>query len=299
MNCFYRAMEHYSGEFLEVDTFPVWSESRIRGRRRRGRMRPTSEAQERYNVKCAERRLVRLLHANFTEDDYAVTLTYDDEYLPETEEEIRRDLQNMLQRLRRLYAKAGVELRYVAVSALGERGGRAHHHLVISGGVDEKEILRRWRYGRRRCECLQFGADGVADLADYILKQASVWSKRWCASKNLCEPEVVREDEKVSVREAYSLANRETSPAELYRIASELWPGYVLSSVQSQNLNDVNGGAYATLRLVKATSRYVPCDYEHWGASWLRRRNCDGREKIWVPGGRFKRDRDDPGQVKM
>ena len=47
--------------------------------------------------------------------------------LPEDNEEIKRDVQNFLARVRRLYKAAGVELRYVCVSAHGKRGGRAHH----------------------------------------------------------------------------------------------------------------------------------------------------------------------------
>lgn len=301
MNCFYRAMEHYSGDFLEVDTFPVWSDVRIRGRRRRARMRPSSEAQAKYNAKCAERKLVRLIHANFTDTDYSVTLSYADEHLPDSDEALKRDVQNFLQRLRRLYAKRGAELRYICVSARGKRGGRAHHHLIISGGVELSEILAKWKKGRRRCEELQFDQDGVADLADYIIRQAEVWSKRWCASKNLVQPEITQDDDKVSVREAYSLANRETSPRELHRIASELWPGYVLVSVQSQNLNELNGGAYSTLRLIREGSRYAPLDYEHWSASWIKRAvRADGREKIWVPSGRAEAKKPRVlGQVKV
>lgn len=287
MRCFYRSLEHYCGEFLEVDGFPVWPKVYVRSRKRRAKCQPSSEAQEKYNAKCAERKLVRLIHANFTDADYSVGLDYRDECLPDTDEQIKRDAQNFLARLRRLYGKYGVELRYICVSAHGKRGGRPHHHLIISGGVPVEEIKAKWKKGRRHCEELQFDQDGVADLADYIIRQAEVWSKRWCASKNLRHPEPEQNDCKLTVRDAYTLANRESSPAELYRIASELWPEYELSSVQSQNLNEINGGAYFTLRLIRRGSKYASCDYGHWADAWLKRqKKADRREYIEVKSGR-------------
>lgn len=301
MNSFYRSLEHYCGDFLEVDGFPVWTDVPLRGRKRRAKCRPSSEAQAKYNEKCAKRKLVRLIHANFTDVDYSIGLDYRDECLPETDEEIKRDVQNFLSRLRRLYAKRGVEFKYICVSAHGKRGGRPHHHLIVSGGVPVEEIKAKWKKGRRHCEELQFDQDGVADLADYIIRQAEVWSKRWCASKGLVHPEPEPDDCKLTVRDAYTLANRESSPAELYRITSELWPDYELSSVQSQNLNEINGGAYFTLRLIRRGSRYASCDYEHWADAWLKRaKKADRRGHIEVPSGRSnaKRAKVD-GQMKV
>ena len=279
MSVFYRTVETYGGDYMEADCFPVFTESPIRGKKRRARFRPTSEVQERYNQKLAERRLVRLIHANFTEADYSIGLDYRDECLPEDNEEIKRDVQNFLARVRRLYKAAGVELRYVCVSAHGKRGGRAHHHLIISGGVDPELIKAKWKKGRRHCENLQFDRDGAADLADYIIRQAEVWAKRWCASRNLVQPDVVQDDVKLTNREARELADRSTSPARLWEMCAELWPGYELASVQSQYLNDLNGGAYFTLRLIRCSSPHADGDREHWGASWLKRRKkADERE---------------------
>ena len=287
MNCFYRCLEHYGGDFLEVDGFPVWNDSPVVGRKRRAKLRPSSEAQAKYNTKCAERKLVRLIHANFTDSDYSIGLDYRDECLPTEDEEIKRDVQNFLARLRRLYAKHGAELRYICVSAHGKRGGRAHHHLIVSGGVPVEAIKAKWKLGRRHCEELQFDRDGVADLADYIIKQAEVWSKRWCASKNLVHPEPEQDDCKLSARDAFMLANRDTSPLQLYRTAAELWPEYELSSIQSCNLNELNGGAYFTLRLVRRGSKYASCDYEHWSDAWLKRsRKADRRDRIEICDGR-------------
>lgn len=279
MSVFYRTVETYGGDYLEADIFPIFSAAPIRGKRRRSRCRPTSEVQERYNAKRAERRLVRLVHANFGVSDYTVGLDYRDECLPEDDGQIKRDAQNFLARLRRLYRSAGIELKYICVSAHGKRGGRAHHHLIISGGISAEEIRAKWTKGRVHCEVLQFDRDGCADLSEYIVRQAEVWAKRWCASRNLVEPEEVTDDAKVTNREARELADASTSPARLWDLIGELWPEYELASIQSQYLNEINGGAYSTVRLIRRTSRLADGDREHWGASWIKRKKrADGRE---------------------
>lgn len=287
-NCSYRTAEVYGGDFLEVDGYAVWSERAV-PRARRPRYKPTDEAQAKYNAKVAERKLVRLIHANFTERDYSVTLTYDDCHLPESDEETKRHGRNFLARLRRLYKRRGVKCRYILVSARGKRGGRAHHHLIVSGGVPAGEIKELWAFGRCRCENLEFDIDGVAALTDYILKQAEIWSKRWCCSRNLVRPEPDVRDDRVTARDAYTLADRGTSPARLYELAGRLWPGYQLSGVQSQNLNEINGGAYFTLRLIRVGSKYAAPDFEHWSYAWLKRqKKADDRAHILVRDGRSK-----------
>lgn len=299
-NCSYRTAEVYGGDFLEVDGFAVWADSPPAPGRRK-KYRPTSEAQELYNAKVAQRKLTRLIHANFTEDDYSVTLTYDDYHLPADDEEIKRHARNFLARLRRLYGRFGIICKYILVSARGKRGGRAHHHLIVSGGVPSESIKALWSFGRRRCENLQFDMDGVAALADYILEQAEVWSKRWCCSRNLVRPEPDVRDDRITARDAYTLADRSTSPARLYELTAKLWPGYQLSSVQSQNLNEINGGAYFTLRLIRTGSKYAAPNYEYWSTAWLKRaKRADDRDSIRVRDGRsvHKRTRN-RGQSKI
>ena len=95
MSVFYRTVETYGGDYMEADCFPVFTEVPIRGKKRRARFRPTSEVQERYNQKLAERRLVRLIHANFTEADYSIGLDYRDECLPEDNEEIKINAEDL------------------------------------------------------------------------------------------------------------------------------------------------------------------------------------------------------------
>ena len=291
MRCWYRTAETYGGDYLEVDGFSCWSKAALPAARRK-KVKPTSEVQAALNRKNAERKFVRLIHANFTEDDYAVHLTYDAVHYVDDDEALKRDARNFLARLRRLYERSGVELKYVMVVAHGKRGGRGHMHLIVNGAVDRKEIKKLWHGGLCRVDELEFGEDGVAGLADYIVEQAEVYAKRWCCSRNLVRPEPVIRDDRIGPVAARELADRATSPARLWELAGKIWQGYELVSVQSQSIVDQFGGAYFTLRLIKRTSPHAFREFEHWSDAWLkrvamqRRGEVDDRDHILVGDGR-------------
>lgn len=84
MRTIYREKRYYCGEYLDVFIYPTYSQARSRGKR----SKPTSKAQAKLNQRHREEKLVRLLHANFTPDDYEIHLTY--QYQPESPEEAQR-----------------------------------------------------------------------------------------------------------------------------------------------------------------------------------------------------------------
>ena len=96
MNRKYREVKYECGEFLDVEFFPVYKKSKRRG----SRANPSSEGQKILNEKRSKRRLTRLIHANFTQRDYALHLTYDDDNMPESEDVAKKNVQNFLRRLR-------------------------------------------------------------------------------------------------------------------------------------------------------------------------------------------------------
>lgn len=69
---FIRESVYVCGNYMDADIYPVFQKPG----RRRSRCKPTSEIQRRLNQKNAEKRLTRLVHTNFTEDDIALHLTY-------------------------------------------------------------------------------------------------------------------------------------------------------------------------------------------------------------------------------
>lgn len=79
---FIRESVYVCGNYMDADIYPVFQKPG----RRRSRCKPTSEIQRRLNQKNAEKRLTRLVHTNFTEDDIALHLTYRPGEEPETKE---------------------------------------------------------------------------------------------------------------------------------------------------------------------------------------------------------------------
>lgn len=246
MRCLYREKKYYCGDYLEVDIFPVFEKQRSRGKKRK----PTSETQKRLNQHNAERKLIRLLNANFTKQDIRFDLTYDDEHLPATPEEAQKQMQNYIRRLKRFRAKNGLpELKYVAVTEIGKTHGRYHHHIVMSGGVSINDLAEIWGKGYTTAKPLQFDEYGIVGIAVYLVKEP-ILGKRWCASRNLVQPTAKERDGRIpqyKVKEFHDSGN--DNRAELER----LYEGYALADCKPF-YNEINGGYYITVRMYKKTA---------------------------------------------
>ena len=161
----YREKIYRCGDYIDVQVFPVFNKGNTRRKRR---SKPTSEMQAKLNQKNAERALIRLLNANFTEDDISATLTFRDEFLPESYEEAERMAKNFLRRVKRLRAKKGLdEIKYIMIPG----PGRFHFHIPMSGGLTDKELQALWPYGYLNCIHFEFNESGLEGHARYVAKQ--------------------------------------------------------------------------------------------------------------------------------
>lgn len=101
-------------------------------------------------INCQKNRanlwLVRLYHeASYHEASSFITLTYDDDHLPQGGFLVKKHVQDYLKRLRRNYEK---KIKYFLVGEFGERTHRPHYHLIIFGiSVTEPEIRASWPHG--------------------------------------------------------------------------------------------------------------------------------------------------------
>ena len=89
-----------SGPLLEADFFPTFDSGKkipVRAPKKK----PTKKAMEKYNALQATKKLVRLVNANFGDEDYFLHPTYDPIYAPQSEEQARRDIVNYLRRVKR------------------------------------------------------------------------------------------------------------------------------------------------------------------------------------------------------
>ncbi len=169
--------------YIEVSIYPNTEPGEIPSPRRR-KIEVTAPRQKRFNDKKAIRYLFQLIKTNFTSSDCRVDLTYSDKFMPKTQKEVDRMLNNYIDRISRRRAKAGLpKAEYICVTEYGSRQGRVHHHLLISGGLDRDEMESLWcdrrrkgqkereRLGFANCDRLRFTKDGVEGLSIYITKE--------------------------------------------------------------------------------------------------------------------------------
>lgn len=243
MRCLYREKKYYCGDYLEIEVYPVFAKQRGRVKK----YRETTEAQKRLNKRNAERRLVRLIHTNFSEADIRFDLTYEPAKNPESFEEALRHLQNFFRRLKRYRIKHELpELKYIASTERGSKKGRFHHHLIIQGDININELAKIWGKGYTSALPLQFTDTGVSGLGVYMAKEDGK-AKRWSSSKNLKQPKVVESTGRLSHKQV----------AEIFQYGidgrhdiDKNYKGFMTKEVKAL-LNDVNGYIYAFLMLKK------------------------------------------------
>jgi hypothetical protein len=276
MRCRYREKVYKTGDYLEAEIYPVFHQGGGKSRRK-ARYKPTSAMQARLNQRRAERELTRLLNENFKDEDYELTLTFTDEYLPEVYENALRMAVNYMRRVKRLYAKYGIkDLKYVIVPG----GGRYHFHIVMTGGVSREELEKLWKLGYANSKRLKFTVGGVAGLAHYIANQfkddeyggedlfggmnideetgevteeriRKKGARRWSCSKNLVRPEPEVKDGRISQARVEELC---TVDAESRAAYEKLYPGYTFESAKGY-YNPENGGYYIQVIMKKRKDR--------------------------------------------
>ncbi len=240
MRTYYRERRYICGDYMDVQIYPVYAKAKTR----RSKANPTSDVQQRLNVHNSQRKLTRLIHTNFTKKDCALHLTYRDDCLPQTEEEAKRDGQNFLRRIGRVYKALGIEFKYVWVCERGKRSDRIHHHLIISGGVDRDIIETKWQKGYANTKRLQFDEGGIVGLAHYMTKQP-LFFKHWSTSRNLKKPDEFTDDYRLSAKKVNELVTYQ-SPEQF----TKLYDGYSLYECNCR-ANDFNHATYIFAHLYK------------------------------------------------
>ncbi len=233
---FIRETIYICGDYMDAVVYPVFQPA---GKRRK-KCKPTSETQARLNQRNAEKKLTRLVHANFTGKDIAIHITY--AVPPKSEEEAQKDLYNYIRRVKRAREKAGLApLKYISCTERGGRGGRFHHHIIMNGGMDRDELERLWGKGYANTKRLQFGESGVSGLARYIVKDKHFF-KRWNASRNLIQPAPVTRDGVLCRADIEEMAAA-IEKKEAWRHFEEKYKGFLLTDAK-YTMNEVNKSLY-------------------------------------------------------
>lgn len=253
---FYRELRYECGEYRDVYIFPVFQEYKDRKPAKpRSESKPTKATQERLNRQRSEEKHTRILHANFTPDDYEVGLSY--ETNPDSDERVKKDFHNFTKRVKRLMKKLGIkqELKYLVVPEKSLRG-RYHLHVTISCGIDRDTLESLWGFGWANAKRLQFTETGLAKLANYKVgnnEKKPLFRKRWWGSRNLIDPKGKPYDYTIGSRRRAEELARDRDDRQMWE---KLYPGYSLGSTK-HTPNEINAGIYLFARLYKNDGKYI------------------------------------------
>lgn len=196
VRCMYRTRTYKSGneespsELIESIIYPSFhtkEDMPVTKKKKAG----TSPAQRNLNDKNARRYFIRLVNTNFVPGDLFVTLGWDDEHMPESEEDAKKDIRNYVDRINRLRAKLGLgKMKYIYILAF-DGYARPHFHILMSGeGMDRDEVENKWgKCSRPNSKRLKPDEDFLlTGIATYITQNPHK-KKRWVPSKNLKKPD--------------------------------------------------------------------------------------------------------------
>ena len=244
-NCFYKEVEWF--EYSEEEQEAVRQSRKTRARASPPKIKNLNDSYSRKNFRW-------ILFNNFGANDYHVTLTFDDEHLKKGIDDCKREFSNYIRRLKRLYGKHGLPLRYLYVTEGKNDGSRLHYHLIVNGGVPRDDIERLWKGGTRtNCDRLQLDDDGtLTALSNYLMKSQDTKKKcerSWSCSQNIKRPDITVDDNKVSRRSMHKVQDASRND-EVRAVMSRIYPKFKVIDYEIGQ-NPVTGRDYARFRMVR------------------------------------------------
>lgn len=158
----------------------------------------SKEDKQKANLKTSYEKLLMLVCANFSPGDWWITLSYDDDHLPQTREESKKPFRRFM-RLFRKYRKANNEpLKYVYCTQLTTRAGgrRLHHHMIMrwEDDSDKERLYSLWEYGKIVYARKLRDFDDILDKVHYMCREPRELGvhvpgeQMWTASRGLVRP---------------------------------------------------------------------------------------------------------------
>ncbi len=187
---------------MEIKKYHTWRYGGKKCTRSPNKKRSSQKQRER-NSKNSKENLAKLIMTNFKKGDLRVDLTYGGE--EPTPEQAKKNIDNFLQRARRLYQKHGESLKFILTTEY--KNHRIHHHLLmnfIKGKVEEDDIAKIWPYSKlnyRSTRKYDGGPEDARRLAWYITKETdktisdddALQKVRYRCSRNLLKPDIKKE----------------------------------------------------------------------------------------------------------
>lgn len=197
-----------SGDLLEIERY--WTTDAGNRMPRSGNANETRQKQEDLNHQAAQKRLIRLLNANFSgkAGDVFITLTYKKSV---EEEQAKKEVVNFIRRVKRYCVKNELpERKYINIT---EHQGKWHHHIIMNA-LPMETIIELWGRGRVTISILD-KAYNFEDLGRYLLQaekpskdnpeivntkeERPKHARRWNSSLNLQQPVIEIREIKQSV----------------------------------------------------------------------------------------------------
>lgn len=231
---------------------------------RNGKEKITCPAKRKMNEKRSKLYFDLLLKGNFGENDYFISLTYSDKFLPDTEAEAEDRMKKYIRDLRKEAKKRGYDnLKYIYVTEAGGVKGRIHHHMILDGtlprdiveGLWSKQIRpfhqEREMLGWCNAKRIQVtGPDYLLRIARYLMKDPQ-GKKRWKQSTGLILPGTTKADNVCSVRQ-FEQMSLFGDDLELEKFVKKQHRGFIILDA-TKELNDVTGQWYIRLQLIRKT----------------------------------------------
>ena len=192
------------------------------------------------NNKRAIRYLEALVHSNFGEGDYLLSLSYDEEHKPEDEKAAKKLFSRFMDRVNYRQKKMGYKnAKWVSVIEVG-KNGRIHHHVIIKCNLDRDELEKVWGKGYANTKRLQPTAkEGLIPVVQYIAKEFidddKPKNKRsWDCSKNLIKPwDTINDNPRMMSKKKFKLMQEIPEDSErMKQIIEGDNPGYELVNVE-------------------------------------------------------------------
>lgn len=242
-----------SGDRVELNIYP-WFLHR-RDIPRSPAIKESREAQKKLNRKNSQKRLIRLMCANFHDGDLILTLTYDDYFYP-TKEQAGKDIRAYVKALRKERGKAGLDpLKYIYVTEYVPEGElsrkvRIHHHIIINR-MDRDMAESLWKKGRAQAKYAQGDDFELEGFARYISKLSHEKNHHaWVPSRNLDKP-VEHKSTTLLSRRKFAEIIRSGDKGELLE---SLYQGKLKYLDSTVYINDEYGGFYLYSRMRRKES---------------------------------------------
>lgn len=184
--------------YQEVDIVPrtLDADNHVKKGKRAKRKKESEPKQRNLNQKNAKRFLRRLINSNFVDGDIYLTVTYKNEFLPETLEEAMNNTRNYLRRLKNLFNKNNAELKYILIHEGDNESKRIHHHLLIKAAenISRDDIEDLWTIkpkGEPRTKMGDANAKKISGGNDRLIRyfcKDPKGKKRWSSSRYLVRP---------------------------------------------------------------------------------------------------------------